>query len=577
MALGKFVYGAFVGGVMAAAGLSMASLVAPDRPRVMDASAADPVPAETADTTPQAIAVEPEATAVVPEPVTEAPTVAVAEAPSLSAPTDEPAISADPPAAASDAVAELANDVLTALEPADAPVPPTDPAPKPVDPLPAATSVAPVVPSAPATPEPAASDPAATTVSVVPAPLLPDGPAQPPQPADDSATVKVEASVPPPATTAPEDALIADAGTMAEPTLPEVSDPAPVLPAPVTPETVTPETVTPETGQPMAEPDPAPMPEPDNALPDNALPGTEAPQMPGNKPEGLPRASTVPETAPAEAAPTPDSPEASETFKPTPGFGNKTEGVIINRLPRIGDQPAEEATAAPEVQDTELTPLQRYARAFENPDAKPLFAIVLIDTGEANLDRSALAGLPFAVSFAIDPLAPNADQRAAAYRAAGQEVVMLATGIAEGSNASDIEVAFQSMAQGLPEAVAVMDEADHKFQGNRPLASLVVPVIASQGRGLLTWDQGLNAADQVARRVDLPATVVFRALDSTGEDRAAIRRLLDRAAFKAGQDGRVTVVGHTRPETVAALLEWTVEGRAANVALAPVSAALTVE
>lgn len=559
MALGKFVYGACVGGVMAAAGLSMASLVAPDRPRVMDASEANPVvPAEAADTTPQAIAVEPEAT----NSVTEAPTVAVAEAPALPAPNDEPAISADPPAAGSDTVAELANDVLTALEPADAPVPPTDPAPKPVDPLPAATSVAPVVPSAPTVPEAASPELAATTVSVVPAPLLPEGPAQPPQPAADAGTVKVEASVPPPATAAPEEALLADAGTGAEPILPEVSDPAPVMP----------ETVLPETGQPVAEPDPAPRPEPDNALP-----GTEAPQMPGNKPEGLPRASTVPEAAPAEAAPTPAAPEPSDTFKPTPGFGTKTEGVIINRLPRIGDQPAEEATAAPEVQDTDLTPLQRYARAFENPDAKPLFAIVLIDTGEANLDRAALAGLPFAVSFAIDPLAPNAAQRAAAYRAAGQEVVMLATGIAEGSNASDIEVAFQSMAQGLPEAVAVMDEADHKFQGNRPLASLVVPVIASQGRGLLTWDQGLNAADQVARRVDLPATVVFRDLDSTGEDRAAIRRLLDRAAFKAGQDGRVTVVGHTRPETVAALLEWTVEGRAANVALAPVSATLTVE
>mgnify|MGYP006191919269 CR=1 FL=1 len=28
------------------------------------------------------------------------------------------------------------------------------------------------------------------------------------------------------------------------------------------------------------------------------------------------------------------------------------------------------------------------------------------------------------------------------------------------------------------------------------LASLVVPVVAAQGRGLLTWDEGLNAADQ---------------------------------------------------------------------------------
>ena len=63
--------------------------------------------------------------------------------------------------------------------------------------------------------------------------------------------------------------------------------------------------------------------------------------------------------------------------------------------------------------------------------------------------------------------------------------------------------------------------------------------------------------------------VAFRDLDGDGEAAPVIRRYLDRAAFKAAQEGRVTVVGRTRPETVAALLEWTVEGRAATVALAP--------
>ena len=49
------------------------------------------------------------------------------------------------------------------------------------------------------------------------------------------------------------------------------------------------------------------------------------------------------------------------------------------------------------------------------------------------------------------------------------------------------------------------------------------------------------------------------------------------AAFKAAQDGRVAVIGSTRPETVAALLEWSVEGRAASVALAPASAVMMRE
>jgi polysaccharide deacetylase 2 family uncharacterized protein YibQ len=56
-----------------------------------------------------------------------------------------------------------------------------------------------------------------------------------------------------------------------------------------------------------------------------------------------------------------------------------------------------------------------------------------------------------------------------------------------------------------------------------------------------------------------------------------VRRLLDRAVFKAGQDGLVSVVGKADPATVAALLEWTVEGKAATVALAPVTAVLKVD
>ncbi|OYW57853.1 MAG: hypothetical protein B7Z31_08955, partial [Rhodobacterales bacterium 12-65-15] len=58
---------------------------------------------------------------------------------------------------------------------------------------------------------------------------------------------------------------------------------------------------------------------------------------------------------------------------------------------------------------------------------------------------------------------------------------------------------------------------------------------------------------------------------------AAIQRILGRAIFKAGQDGRVVVAATATPGLVATLLEWSVEGKAASVALAPVSAVLTVE
>jgi uncharacterized protein len=297
-------------------------------------------------------------------------------------------------------------------------------------------------------------------------------------------------------------------------------------------------------------------------LQESALPGTAASDMPGTKSEGLPGSEGGLAAAP-------------ETDEPA-------DGVVVNRLPKIGDAPATEPeasteNAAEDAAPVDPRPIVQFATKFENPEAKPVLAIVLIDPGITDLDRAGLAALPFPVSFALDPLDPATPERAAIYRAAGKEVVMLATGIAEGAQASDVEVAFQSMAQGLPEAVAVMDLADVQFQNKRPLASLVVPVVGAQGRGVLTWDQGLNAADQVARREDIAAAVLFRNLDVANEDSTGIRRILDRAVFKAAQDGRVALAGTATPGLVAALLEWSVEGKAATVVLAPVTAAMAVE
>jgi uncharacterized protein len=378
-------------------------------------------------------------------------------------------------------------------------------------------------------------------IADLPAPLIPSEPGQPAVLDSDEVPAAAEAPEPPPIKAAP--VQIAEAE-------PEVADPAVIAPGPqVQPERAV---------EAQAEED--------------GLPGADAPSMPGKPAGTLPSTEAAPEDAEVATLPEPEE-ENPATLKPTPGFGAKTEGVITNRLPRVGI--GQDTAPETEVAVADAKPLDRFARPFENAEGKPLFAIVLIDDGSADLDRQSLAALPFAVSFAIDPLSPEAANHSAIYRAAGQEVLTIATGIAEGAQASDVEVAFQSMEQGLPESVAVMDKIEGGFQANRPLSSLVVPVVAAQGRGLLTWDQGLNAADQVARREGLPATVVFRSLDEEGEDRKAIRLSLDRAAFKAAQDGRVTVVGTARPETVAALMEWTVEGRAATVALAPISAAMT--
>ncbi|MCZ8153815.1 MAG: divergent polysaccharide deacetylase family protein, partial [Rhodobacteraceae bacterium] len=188
--------------------------------------------------------------------------------------------------------------------------------------------------------------------------------------------------------------------------------------------------------------------------------------------------------------------------------------------------------------------------------------------------RAEVAKLPFPVTFVLDPLRPESAMAAMAYRAAGQEVAMLATGLPAGATAADMEQSFQALDLALPEAVAVVDAPEGGFQESLDLARQAVPIVADQGRGLLTYDRGLNPADQVARREGVPSAVIFRILDSEGESVPKMRNYLDRAAFKAAQEGAVVVIGRLRPDTVAAILEWTVEGRAASVALAPVSAVL---
>lgn len=476
----------------------------------------------------------------------------------------------------------------TSLDPAAEATAGTEPLPEALDP-----SAKPETVVTEAAPEPEAPDPKATPETVV---------TETPAPAATPDATAADLTTPPaaladaPAAPAPQDAAQPAPAMGADQTSPAAqtplaqpeaqgSDPAPAkadLPPPAPPETA--EALLNPAPEPEATPDPASIapqevaPEADATMPEHdmaemtpkAAPQDVAPETAAEAPDAAKPEHDMAEMAPEpEPEPAPAAEPAPEVIAPDTSLPKAVDGVTTGRLPAIGkEEPTLEAAPAPQL------PIEQYARAFDNPTAKPMFAVVLLDTGAPDLDRARLAALPFPVTFAIDPAAPNAAEAAQIYRAAGQEVVMLATGIPAGATAADLEQTFQSNAATLPESVAVLDLATGGFQDNRPLATMVVPVLAAQGRGLLTFDKGLNAADQVARREGLRAATIFRSLDAEGEDTPLIRRYLDRAAFKAAQEGRVVVLGQTRDETVAALLEWTVEGRAASVALAPLTATL---
>lgn len=312
-----------------------------------------------------------------------------------------------------------------------------------------------------------------------------------------------------------------------------------------------------------------------------------APAATGAPPEVTTAAPRVPEVNAQPAAP--QQPDAAPETDGTPSETAATEQpvterpVVSNRLPQIGATPAD-TTEATEVEEAEPAPvsgdtptlgaLARNARPFENPDGKPLFSVILIDEGAAGLDLSVLQTFTFPVTFAIDPMRPDAQAAADAFADAGFEVVVLATGLPAGATASDLETTLGSHLSRIPQAVAVMDPPQDGLAGERDLVQQAIAMAHQDGHGLIGWSKGLGPLETAMRKGGTPVAGIYRALDAEGERSSVIRRYLDRAAFKAAQDGSVIMVGSSRPETVTALFEWALSSKSGQVALAPVSAIL---
>ncbi len=309
--------------------------------------------------------------------------------------------------------------------------------------------------------------------------------------------------------------------------------------------------------------------------------GTTSPEAPAD--ENTP---DVDEAAPAGVQ-TSDAPSVDDStgadladsgtsaLTPVTRIEDQAENVTVNRLPTVTtDDAADPDTAAADTaEEVEFPPgtpaLVRYGREYSNDAGTPTMAIVLLTGPDGQLG----AALPVAVSYAIDASAENAAALMQAARAAGQEVLAVAP-LPTGARASDVSVAMANYLDRLNESVAVMDVPEAGFQASREVAAQVIADAGADGRGMITYSRGLNSALQMAEREGVPALLVFRVFDGEGQDRAAIKRFLDQAAFRARQQSGVIMVGHDRPETVAAILEWLLGNRASTVSLAPISAVL---
>jgi polysaccharide deacetylase 2 family uncharacterized protein YibQ len=267
---------------------------------------------------------------------------------------------------------------------------------------------------------------------------------------------------------------------------------------------------------------------------------------------------------------------------PAISLTDRNTSVTVNRLGNSGtDANVEKVrviTDGPSGGD--LRPITKYAQPFANAENKPLMSIVLIDDGSNPTSGApgiaALRSFPYSLSFAVDAALPDAAERLALYRAEGFEVLAMVN-MPQGAQASDVETTLGVTLSQMREVVGLLEGTGEGLQSSREVADQVTAILAQSGHGLVTQDKGLNTMPKLARKEGVPADSVFRDFDSAGQSATVIRRFLDQAAFKAGQEGAVVMLGRLRPDTISALLLWGLQDRAGKVALAPISAVLTRE
>ncbi|MDA7963298.1 polysaccharide deacteylase family 2 protein [Ruegeria sp.] len=273
------------------------------------------------------------------------------------------------------------------------------------------------------------------------------------------------------------------------------------------------------------------------------------------QPRKLPRIAALPQIGGEQSA------------TATSGIGKR-----VVPLTERDDAPTTQAEAEPVPAGK---PIEDYAATFENPEAKPLMSIILIDD-EGAYGAEALKDFPYPLSFAVHPSDPEAAEKMARHRQAGFEVLAVAD-LPAAASAQDAEVSLSVWLDQLPETVGILEGVGTGIQGNRKLADQVAVIAGDTGRGLVTQGRGLNTVQKLAARNGVPSSVVFRDFDGARQDPAVMRRFLDQAAFRAGQDGAVVMLGRLRPETISALLLWGLEDRGGRVAMAPISAVMMNE
>ncbi len=291
----------------------------------------------------------------------------------------------------------------------------------------------------------------------------------------------------------------------------------------------------------------------------------EAPQTPTPPSEAAPELQDMP------VAPAPETPAPEVADEPAPsGLPGRPVAGLINLSPP-------EETTQPETPEPATALVRNSTYRPDGRDAARM-SIVFSDPGLPMAQREILAALDIPLTIALNPLDPGAEEAAELYFESGKEVLILATGLPEGATETDIDITMTAYLEALPRAVGMIDLPERGFARNAQLTANILPYLAQDGYGVLTFAGGLSQAGRAADSLGMAHAEVFRVLDAGDESAFTIRRFLDRAVFQASQMGHVIVFGDaSNAATMEALEMWLSDGRAGQVKLVPVSGILLTE
>ena len=258
-------------------------------------------------------------------------------------------------------------------------------------------------------------------------------------------------------------------------------------------------------------------------------------------------------------------------------------GTTVGRLPAIGvvptPMPTESSDLFPDPTgelgpdfDMSLPAYLRYAAYTELlPDQRAL-GVALFD-GPGGIE--ALTDFPVSVTLILDPFQSDAQPRAAAYRLAGHEVALLATGIPPLATPTDMAQIWEVWRAQFPEIVAVVDLAQGGVAQNRETARFLADLLSEDGQGAISQRPGVDGFLAAARAADVASASVYRRLDDGAQSAPTMRRLLDRAAFEAQRQPGILVLGQAdNPDTIEVLRSFVQSPSREGVVLTPASAIL---